>query len=184
MTTAVLVVDLQVEVLARCWEADAVVTRNAVLVQRARAVDVPVIWVQHEEPGMERDTDGWQLAPALVPWPGETRIYKSYRDAFTEPELPATLERFGVTHLVVTGAQSDYCVRTAAQTAASHGYSVTLVSDAHTTEDSQWDDVTISARQIVAHTNRYFSGLRYPGATFSVVPHYAVRFARRTRSTS
>jgi len=174
MTTAVLVVDLQVGVLATCWDADGVVERNAALVERARAEGVPVIWVQHEEPGLERGTEGWQLAAALVPLPGEARVHKSYRDAFTDPELAETLERLGVTHLAVTGSQSDYCVRTAAQTAASRGYSVTLVGDAHTTEDTEWDGVPISARQIVAHTNRYFAGLQYPGATFAVAPHDVV----------
>lgn len=174
MTTAVLVVDLQVRVLATCWDADGVVARAAALVDRARAEDVPVIWVQHEEPGLERDTAGWQLAAGLLPLAGETRIRKSYRDAFTEPALAEALDRLGVTHLAVSGAQSDYCVRTVAQTAASRGYSVTLVGDAHTTEDTEWDGVPIAAEQIIAHTNRYFAGLRYPGARFAVEPHETV----------
>ena len=55
------------------------------------------------------------------------------------------------------------------------GYDVTLVSDAHTTEDSEYGGVKISGRQIVAHTNMYFSGLRYPGQRFELLPHDRVR---------
>ncbi|MFP3463948.1 isochorismatase family protein [Leifsonia sp. SIMBA_070] len=69
---------------------------------------------------------------------------------------------------MVTGAQSDYCVRTTAQSAAVRGYDVVLVSDAHTTTDTEWEGVAISGEQIVAHTNRYFDGLRYPGQLFGV----------------
>jgi hypothetical protein len=36
------------------------------------------------------------------------------------------------------------------------------------------DGVTITGRQIVAHTNKYFSGLRYPGQGFGVAAHDAV----------
>lgn len=54
-------------------------------------------------------------------------------------------------------------MRTTAQAAAARGYSVTLVSDCHTTRDAEWEGVTVGAEQIVAHTNLYFSALRYPG---------------------
>ncbi|WP_432206656.1 hypothetical protein [Microbacterium phyllosphaerae] len=54
---------------------------------------------------------------------------------------------------------------------AAEGYDVTLVSDAHTTVDTEWDGVPISGEQIVAHTNMYFSGLRYPGQRFAIATH-------------
>ncbi|MEV7932364.1 hypothetical protein [Curtobacterium sp. NPDC089185] len=37
------------------------------------------------------------------------------------------------------------------------------MSDAHTTTDTAHDGVVISGEQVVAHTNTYFAGLRYPG---------------------
>ena len=72
---------------------------------------------------------------------------------------------------MITGAQSDFCVRTTTQRAAAEGYDVTLVSDAHTTVDTAWDGVPISGEQIVAHTNMYFSGLRYPEQEFGIATH-------------
>ena len=48
------------------------------------------------------------------------------------------------------------------------------MSDAHTTTDAEWEGTTIDAAHIIAHTNMYFSGLRYPGAVFSAENHDAV----------
>lgn len=175
--TVLLVVDLQVGVLEACWDADGVVRRTASLVDRARAERVPVVWVQHEEPGLERGTPAWELSPRLVPADGEVRIHKTYRDAFADTGLDGVLEGFGADRVVIVGAQSDYCVRTAAQTAAARGYSVTLVSDCHTTWDNAWDGVSFTGEQIVAHTNQYFSGLRYPGVQVGIARHDEVALA-------
>ncbi len=49
----------------------------------------------------------------------------------------------------MVGAQSNYCVDTTSRRAVSVGYDVTLVSDAHTTEDSD----VLTAEQIIAHHN-------------------------------
>jgi nicotinamidase-related amidase len=167
-STVLLVIDLQVGVLPGCFDADGVVSRTAALVERGREAGIPVVWVQHEEEGMPYRSDEWQLVDELVPASGEPRVRKGYRDSFADTDLDEVLEALDATRLIVAGAQSDYCIRTTTQSAAVRGYDVTLVGDAHTTTDAEWEGVTISAEQIVAHTNRYFSGLRYPGQTFAV----------------
>jgi len=161
--SALLVIDLQKGVVPGCFDADGVLARVRQLVDRARASATPVVWVQHEEDGMEEGSEPFELAGGLVPVDGEPRILKHYRDAFADTDLDDALERLDVGRLLVTGAQSDYCVRTTAQSAAVRGYDVVLVSDAHTTTDTEWDGVEITGEQIVAHKNRYFDGLRYPG---------------------
>ncbi|MGI5187516.1 isochorismatase family protein [Promicromonospora sp. CA-289599] len=171
MTTVVLVIDLQVDVVRGCFDADGVVARSLALVERARGAGTAVVWVQHHETGLERGTPGWALADGLTPQPGEALVHKAYRDAFAETELAEVLESLDATRLVVVGAQSDFCVRTTTQRAAALGYDVTLVSDGHTTRDTDWDGVKITGEQIVAHTNMYFSGLRYPRGTFGIARH-------------
>lgn len=169
MTTALVVIDLQVGVVVGCHDADAVLGRTAALVDRARTAGVPVVWVQDEQ-DFPFGTDAWRLAPPLTRRDDEPLVRKTYRDAFADTDLRALLDARGIDRLVVVGAQSDYCVRTTTQRAAADGYDVTLVGDAHTTTDTEWDGVPISGAQIVAHTNRYFQGLRYPGRTFAVEP--------------
>lgn len=168
--TAVLLVDLQVGVLGDCVDVEGVVSRTAALAERARSEDAPVVWIQDDQ-DFARDTAGWDLHPALVPLPGEARVHKSYRDALAGSDLPSVLARTGVTHLVIAGAQSDYCVRTLGQSAAAAGYDVTLVSDCHTTRSARLAGTWVGGEQIVAHVNAYFSGLRYPGQRFAAVPH-------------
>jgi nicotinamidase-related amidase len=173
--TALLVIDLQRDVVDGCFDGAGVVERTAALVDRARASGVPVVWVQQEEEEMPRGSDGWQLADGLTRAEGEALIYKNYRDSFADTDLDEVLEALDVTRLVVAGAQSDYCIRTTTQSAAVRGFDVTLVSDAHTTTDAEWDGVEITGEQIVAHTNRYFSGLRYPNQIFGIARHDEVQ---------
>ncbi|MEL7978296.1 cysteine hydrolase family protein [Isoptericola sp. F-RaC21] len=171
--TALLVIDLQVGVLDGCLDADGVVHRTAALVDRARSEGVPVIWVQ-DHGGLPEGSPGWQLAPPLARAPGEPLVRKTYRDSFAGTDLAERLDDVGATRLVVAGAQSDYCIRTTTQAAAARGLDVTLVSDAHTTTDAEWEGVVVPAEHIVAHTTMYFSGLRYPGGQHGVAPHDSV----------
>jgi len=171
--TVVLAIDLQAGVTPGCFDEHGVLSRAAALVDRARASGVPVVWVHHDPVGV--GTPEWELAAPLQRAEGEPLVRKSYRDSFADTTLRATLDELGATRLVITGAQSDFCVRTTTQRAAAEGYDVTLVSDAHTTVDTEWDGVVISGEQIVAHTNMYFSGLRYPGQEFAVETHDRVR---------
>lgn len=162
---AVLIIDLQNDVLDECTGTAAVLEQTAILVARARTAGAPVIFVQHEDPWLIADTDGWQLHAGLDVRPGDPRVRKRYRDAFADTELSAILADLGSRHLVIAGAQSDFCVRTTAQRAASLGFDLTLVSDAHTTADADLGDERLSAAQIVAHTNAYFENFTAPGIT-------------------
>ncbi|WIB27519.1 cysteine hydrolase family protein [Curtobacterium sp. MCSS17_015] len=172
-STVLLVIDLQTGVVDGCFDVVAVLRRIARLVDRARAEGVPVVWVQDHE-GFAEGTPGWELAEPLSRSEDEPLVRKHFRDSFAGTDLAEVLEGLGAEHLVVAGAQSDYCVRTTTQAAAVRGYDVTLVSDAHTTTDAEHDGVVITGEQIVAHTNMYFAGLRYPGRRFAAVKHVDV----------
>jgi nicotinamidase-related amidase len=166
---------MQAGVLARCFDAAGVTRRTAALVARARSEGIPVVWVQDHDDFPE-GTPEWQLAAPLERRGGEALVRKTYRDSFADTDLAEILATLGAPHLVVAGAQSDYCVRTTTQSAAARGFDVTLVSDAHTTTDAEHDGVGITGEQIVAHTNMYFRGLRYPGHRYGISPHDQVVF--------
>ncbi|UOQ58807.1 cysteine hydrolase [Leucobacter allii] len=172
-SSALLVIDLQRGVLGDCLDADAVVARTARLVARARAERTPVIWVQ-DHGGFPEGSDDWSLAEPLARRREETLVRKAYRDSFADTELAEVLSAEGIRRLVVAGAQSDYCIRTTTQAAAARGFDVALVADAHTTTDAEFEGTVIPARQIIAHTNMYFRGLRYPGRSFGIAGHDTV----------
>ena len=174
--TALLIIDLQQGVVQECFDADGVLDRTAKIVDRARASGAPVVWV-HDHGDFAEGSPAWELAPPLLREPDEALVRKEYRDSFAGTDLAEVLDAWNVRRLVVAGAQSDYCIRTTTQAAAARGFDVTLVSDAHTTTDAEHDGIVITGEQIVAHTNMYFSGLRYPGRTFSAEPHDLVDFS-------
>jgi hypothetical protein len=43
--------------------------------------------------------------------------------------------------------------------------------------DAAWDGIVITAEQIIAHTNLFFAGLRYPDATSMVNRTQDVEFS-------
>lgn len=173
--TALLVIDVQNGVVAGAHERDAVVATIADLVDRARAEHTPVIWIQHDDEGLERGSDDWQLVPELVPADGEPRIEKNYGDSFEATELEDVLAQKGIGRLVVVGAQTDQCVRSTLHGALVRGYDALLVSDAHTTEDTtQWG--APPPADVIAHTNLYWTYQQAPGRTAGTTPAAEVTF--------
>jgi len=166
--TALLVIDVQTDVVGGAVRRDEVVANIAGLVDRARREQVPVVWVQHSDEDLELGSDGWQIVPELQPVANEPRVEKTYGDSFEDTTLESVLADLGVGRLVVVGAQTDACIRSTLHGAIARGYDATLVSDAHTTDDrSDWG--APPPEQVIAHTNLYWSFHRAPGRTARTV---------------
>jgi len=173
--TAVVVVDVQNGVVAGAHERDAVVATIGALVARARQAHVPIVWVQHSDDQLVPGSDPWQYVPELDRRESEPVVHKRFGDSFEDTELEAILAAAGVGHLVVTGAQTDACIRSTIHGGFTRGYDVTLVADAHTTEDlSAWGAPT--PEQVIAHTNLYWRHQSAPGRTAAVTPAHQVSF--------
>lgn len=166
--TALLIIDMQVGVIAKAVSCDAVVRNVASLVAKASQETVPVIWVRHADELLIKGSDDWQIVPELHPGDTEPLIDKIYGDTFEDTGLEADLSLLEVGHLVVVGAQSDACIRSTIHGAFVRGYDVTLVSDAHTTEDhSEWG--APPPDKVIAHTNLYWSHQTAPGRKAATV---------------
>jgi nicotinamidase-related amidase len=173
--TALLVVDVQNDVVGEAHQRDEVVATINSLVAKARAEDVPIIWVQHEDEGLVAESDGWQIVEELQPDPAEPRIRKQHGDSFEGTNLEAELAERGVGRLVVTGAQTDACIRSTIHGAFVRGYDTLLVSDAHTTEDlTEWGMPAPDV--VIKFTNTYWKHQSAPGKTAGVVPASEVTF--------
>jgi nicotinamidase-related amidase len=172
---ALLVIDVQNDVVAHGHDRDAVIANIAVLVDKARAVGAPVVWVQHSSDGMPPGTDGWQYVPELTREASEPLIHKKYGDSFEDTDLEAVLAERKVGRLIVTGAQTDACIRSTLHGAIVRGYDATLVSDAHTTDDAtQWGAPTPD--KVIAHTNLYWQYQTAPGRRGGAVPTESIDF--------
>ena len=174
--TALLVIDVQNGVVATAHERDAVVANVGSLVDRARREQVPVVWVQHWDDGLARESDEWQIVPELAPQSAEPLVEKHYGDAFEDTDLEPVLSGLGVGRLVVAGAQTDACIRSTLHGALVRGYDATLVSDAHTTEDqTAWG--APPPEQVIAHTNLYWKYQAAPGRTAGTIDTANVDFS-------
>ncbi|PWJ24258.1 nicotinamidase-related amidase [Branchiibius hedensis] len=167
--SALLVIDVQNDVVADAYHRDEVVATIADLVTRARAAGTPVVWVQHSDDGMTEGSDGWQIVPELQPTEGEAVVHKKFGDSFAGTDLAEVLAAAGAGRLIVTGAQTDACIRSTLHGGLTRGYDMTLVSDAHTTEDMRQWGSPIGPKEAIEYTNLYWSFSKTPDATGSVV---------------
>jgi nicotinamidase-related amidase len=175
--TALLVIDVQNGAVGGTARRDEVVANINELVGKARAQNVPVIWVQHSDEDMPVGSEAWQYVPDLAPRDdAEPLVHKSYGDAFEATELESVLAERAVGRLVVAGAQSDACIRSTIHGAFVRGYDVTLVGDAHTTEDLTAYGAP-SPELVIAHTNLYWKYHSAPGRRAGTVNTSDVSFA-------
>jgi nicotinamidase-related amidase len=175
--SALLVIDVQEDVMAGAWQSAEVVARIGALVDRARAEGAPVVWVRHQDEDMPHGSPGWQIVAALQPSAREPIVEKRFRSAFEDTDLDTVLAVLDVGRLVVCGAQSDFCVRHTVHAALERGYDVELVSDAHTTCDAEIDGTTIPAELIVAHQNAATRGYALPSRTSDIATHDQIRLS-------
>jgi len=165
-----LVIDMQVGLFAGAsrYDADGVVRRANDLAHAVRAKGGAVIFVQHdgaEKTGLEPQTPGWEVLPALDRRPTDLVVRKTACDSFYRSGLDAILRERKITRLLVTGCATDFCVDTTIRSAASKDYDVVVASDGHTTADRPH----LSAEQIIEHHNRMWANLILPGHPVTVV---------------
>jgi nicotinamidase-related amidase len=173
--SALLVIDVQNGVVEGAVERDRVVANINTLVDKARQDGVPVVWVQHNDTGLQRETESWQIVPELKRDETEPLVEKQYGDSFEDTNLESVLAERGIGRLVIVGAQTDMCIRSTLHGAFARGYDATLVSDAHTTEDlSQWG--APPPDQVIAHTNLYWGEQKAPGRKAGTVTTSEVDF--------
>jgi nicotinamidase-related amidase len=174
--TALLVIDVQNGVVGGSHNRDEVIANINTLLDKARAQDVPVIWIQHSDEDMPQGSDEWQYVPELVRADSEPLVHKNYGDSFEATDLEERLAEREIGRLIVTGAQTDACIRSTLHGAFVRGYDVTLVGDAHTTEDLTKYGAP-SPEQVISHTNLYWRYQSAPGRTGGTVETADVTFA-------
>ena len=174
--TALLVIDVQNKPVSGAPRRDEVIANINTLVEKARAEGVAVIWVQHNDEGMPLESENWQFPPDLARREeAEPLVHKNHGDAFEATPLESVLAERAVGRLVVSGAQSDACIRSTIHGGFVRGYDVTLVGDAHTTEDLT-EYGAPSPELVIAHTNLYWKYQTAPGRKAGTVNTADVSF--------
>ena len=173
-----LVVDVQVGVMRESWDSPRIIRNVARAVERARAKDVPVMWVQHSDQDLPYGSPEWEWVPGLAPAAGEARIHKRFNSSFEETALEAELAKRGATHIALAGAATNWCIRATAYGALDRGYDLTLIEDAHTTGTMELDGgVKLEAANVVHELNVAMTWLCYPGRANGTATAEEVDFA-------
>jgi nicotinamidase-related amidase len=132
---AMLVIDVQKGLFERStpiYNAEQVLENINTLINKARQVGVPVIFIQHSNKDtLVKGSDAWQLHPEIRPLDDEEIIHKLHGNAFKDTSLQDELEKRNVSELVVTGLVTHGCVKATSLGAIEKGYKVLLVSDGH-----------------------------------------------------
>lgn len=175
MKSALLVIDVQKGLFTPpLADAEATIARINTLSAAARQAGVPVIFIQHQTPDDElaHGSDAWQIEPGLQVKAGDHRVEKTTPDSFLRTGLGPLLIANGISHLVVCGYSTEFCVDTTTRRADALGYPVTLAADAHTSHDK----AHASGLQIRAHHNATLSNIESFGVLIEALPTAEIRF--------
>ncbi|GAC1640768.1 MAG: cysteine hydrolase family protein [Herpetosiphon sp.] len=130
-----------------------VIDNMARLLSRARYAGLPVFFMQHVDQRMLPGTEAWRFHPSLPPAQNEEVLVKPSYDAFYETPLLQRLQALSISHLVVAGCMTNFCIDTTCRRAVTLGFNVTLVRDAHTAAS-----FLLPAAMIVAYHNAVLNG--------------------------
>ena len=139
---ALMIVDMQTALVAgHPWHETQVVQNIRALLQSCRRAGIPVIYVRHDGgkgDELERGTDGWQIDTSFATQPGEVIFDKQYNSAFLGTGLAAHLKKADISHFILCGMQTEYCIDATCKAALEHGFAVTIAQDTTTTFDNDY----------------------------------------------
>ena len=174
--SALLVIDVQNGVVEGAHKLEETLAAINASIDKARATGIPVIWVQHSDEDLAIDSEAWQIVDELHHDASEPHIRKLYPSSFEGTDLESILEKLGVGHLYICGAQSNNCVRHTGHSASERGYDLTLISDAHTTTGFEWNGYKVDAERVIDEQNTNFMGRNLPGRSVRAIPASEVSF--------
>jgi nicotinamidase-related amidase len=126
------------------------------LVDSAREAHLPVFHIRHEEapgaPVFAADGPLVETMPEVAPRGLEPVVVKHSPGSFTNTELGAVLEQFGVRRVVIAGFMTHMCCDTTARQASERGLDVIFLTDGTASRDLTVGDRLVTYRDVQAAT--------------------------------
>jgi len=158
---AFLVMDMQVEIVARFAQASNLLTPISTTIMAARAASIPVIYVAvafrpgypevspnnksfstiKQRPGAMTTTE---IHPAIAPQPTDIVVTKRRVSAFSGSDLEVVLRAQGISHLVLCGIATSGVVLSTLREAADKDYQLTVLADCCADADEEVHRILLS----------------------------------------
>ena len=125
---------------------EAALDQCAQLLQRARALKIPVLHIQHDAgPGSPYDihSDIGAIADKVAPVDGKAVVVKNYPNSFVGTELDELLKAANAKNLVIAGFMTHMCINSTARGAFNLGYEVTVPAAATATRALAAPDASV-----------------------------------------
>lgn len=141
---AIIVIDMAKDFVygkLKCERAWRIIPNLKKLVEEARKLEVPVIYVNDAhlpvDPEIKlwgehamKGSEGMQVIDEIAPREGDYVLEKRVYSAFYETGLDLLLRSLGVDTVILTGLHTNICVRHTAADAFFRGYKIVVPSDA------------------------------------------------------
>jgi nicotinamidase-related amidase len=141
---AIIVIDMAKDFVygkLKCERAQRIIPNLKKLVEEARKLGVPVIYVNDAhlpvDPEIKlwgehamKGSEGMQVIDEIAPREGDYVLEKRVYSAFYETGLDLLLRSLGVDTVILTGLHTNICVRHTAADAFFRGYKIVVPSDA------------------------------------------------------
>lgn len=158
MADALVVIDIQNEYFPGgalpLPDAEGAATRAAEAIEAARASNIPVVHIRHEEPGSEEyfvpGSTGADTNSTVAPAQGEAVIVKNHPNSFLHTDLAQRLESAGAKRVAFCGMMTSMCVDATVRAAADLGLEPVLVDDACAAPDLEHRGTRVPADAVHA----------------------------------
>jgi len=171
--TALVIIDIQNDYFPggtmELVSADETASKAANILSYFRRKEMPVIHVQHIslQEGATfflPNTKGAEIHKTVTPLKTEKVITKNFPNSFRDTELLDYLRENNISKLILCGMMTDVCVDSTTRAAMDFGFENTIITDAVTTRDREYNGKVIPAEQV---TESYLSGLNALGGLYA-----------------
>ncbi|HDR3886326.1 TPA: isochorismatase family protein [Bacillus cereus] len=169
MKQALLIIDAQQELIDGNEQENEVFSKAELLatlniaVQQAIDSNALIIFIRDTDVASGKG-EGFEVHKQINIPQSAILINKAATNSFYGTSLHELLKEEKVKHLVIGGCKTEHCIDTAVRTATVQGFDVTLITNGHSTTDSN----VLSAEQIINHHNKTLHG-HYNVDHFSMV---------------
>lgn len=149
MKEALLIIDLQKGVCkgaSPLYQVDILIERVNQRIAEYRQKNLPIIFIQHEDEELVKESESWRLHPDLQALATDHFVGKTHANSFYHTRLQEVLQQENVDALEIWGAQTQYCVDATVKFAHGLGYQLFMEKGGSTTADNSF----MSAEQTIA----------------------------------